>query len=351
MKWCCSGLAAAAFGLVGCNSESGSGGDSSVQISIVGSSTVYPFSSYVAEEFGETSDFSAPKVESTGSGGGQKLFYAGVGLDTPSITNSSRRMKSSEFEENLKNGNKEIAEIKIGYDGIAICQNKDNAPLNLTLEHITQAVAEKVVVDGELVPNPHKKWSDIDSSLPDRDIKVLGPPSTSGTRDAFHELALHAGAKALGYPDGADGKEDGKVKYQSVRQDGAWVDSGEDDNLIVQQLSNDKNALGIFGYSFLAENRDKVSAATIKGVAPEPSAISSGEYPVSRSLFFYVKMAHLGEVSGLQEFVDLFLSEEMIGPDGVLKDRGLIPLPTADREKLRSDWKAKKLLTASAFEG
>ena len=205
-------------------------------------------------------------------------------------------------------------------------------------------------MNGEMVMNPHKKWSDIDASLPDRDIKVLGPPSTSGTRDAFHELVLHAGAKGLGYPDDADGKEDGKVKYQSVRQDGVWVDSGEDDNLIVQQLSNDKNALGIFGYGFLAENGDKVAAATINNVAPTPETVSSGEYPVSRSLFFYVKMAHLGKVGGLQEFVDLFLSEDMIGSDGVLKERGLIPLPEADREKLRADWKAKKLLTAADFE-
>ena len=319
------------------------------QISIVGSSTVYPFSSYVAEEFGEITDFKSPKVESTGSGGGHKLFYVGPGTDTPSITNSSRRMKSSELEVNIKNGNSKVFEAKIGFDGIALGQNKTNASVSFTIEQITLAVAEKVPVNGKLVSNPYKKWSDIDSSLPDRAIKILGPPTTSGTRDAFHELVLHAGAKALGYPDAADGKEDGKVKYQSIRQDGAWVDSGENDNLIVQQLTNDKNAFGIFGYSFLAENSDKIAAATVNGVQPTPDSISSGEYPVSRSLFFYVKLAHIGKVPGLEEFVQLFLTDEMIGPDGVLKDRGLISLPTAERESLRTNWESKKVLSASDF--
>ena len=316
------------------------------QINIVGSSTVYPFSSYVAEEFGEITDFKAPKVESTGSGGGHKLFYAGVGLETPSITNSSRRMKSSELEENIKNGNKEIFEAKIGYDGIAIAQNSDNDAIDLTIEQLTLAVAEKVLKDGKMVPNPYKKWSEIDSSLPDREIKVLGPPTTSGTRDAFHELVLHEGAEALGYPDEADGKEDGKVKYQSIRQDGAWVDSGENDNLIVQQLNNDKNAFGIFGYSFLIENSDKIAGAKVNGVSPTPDTIASGDYPVSRSLFFYVKKAHIGKVSGLEEFVDLFLTEQMIGTDGVLKGIGLIPLPDADRELLRKNWADRKNLTS-----
>jgi len=360
-------LAGGALALAGCGgggdeagSGEGSGGGEEAkpeasatqsQINIVGSSTVYPFSSYVAEEFGAISDFPAPKVESTGSGGGHKLFYAGVGLDTPSITNSSRRMKPSELEENIKNGNEEIFEAKIGYDGIAIAQNKSNPPVDLSIEHITLAVAEKVPQDGEMVANPYMKWSDIDASLPDREIKVLGPPTTSGTRDAFHELVLHEGAEALGYADADDGNEDGKVKYQAVRQDGAWVDSGENDNLIVQQLSNDKNAFGVFGYSFLLENSDKIGAAKVNGVVPTPESIGSGEYPVSRSLFFYVKKDHIGQVAGLEEYVDLFLTEEMIGPEGVLKERGLIPLPEADREALRAAWGDKKNLTAADLEG
>ena len=321
------------------------------QISIVGSSTVYPFSSYVAEEFGATSDFKAPKVESTGSGGGHKLFYAGVGLDTPSITNSSRRMKASELETNIKNGNEKVAEIKIGFDGIAIAQNKANSPVDITIEQLTLAVAELVPDgDGKLVKNPYKKWCDIDSKLPDRPIKVLGPPTTSGTRDAFHELVLHEGAESLGYPDAADGKEDGKVKYQSVRQDGAWVDSGENDNLIVQNLTNDKDAFGVFGYGFLTENSQKIGAATINGITPTPETISSGEYPVSRSLFFYVKMEHIGKVPGLKEFVDMFIDEELIGPGKILSERGLIPLPDAEREALRANWAAGKTLTAADFE-
>jgi len=315
------------------------------QIDIVGSSTVYPFSSYVAEEFGAITDYPAPKVESTGSGGGHKLFYVGTDLDTPSITNSSRRMKVSEFEENQKNGVEEIFESMIGYDGIVLAQNDENDAVDITLEQITLAVAEKVPQDGELVPNPYTKWSEIDESLPDREIKVLGPPTTSGTRDAFHELVLHAGAESLGYPDAADGAEDGDVEYQSVRQDGHWVDSGENDNLIVQQLVNDDDAFGVFGYSFLEENSDKLQAATINEVDPVPEAIGSGEYPVSRSLYFYVKLAHLDDVNGLADFVDLFLTEQMIGSDGVLKTRGLIPLPEEKREALRERWEARELLT------
>jgi len=317
------------------------------QISIVGSSTVYPFSSYVAEEFGAVTDFKAPKVESTGSGGGHKLFYAGPGLDTPSITNSSRRMKASELATNITNGNPDVAEIKIGFDGIAIAQNKANAPVNVTIEQLTLAVSQMVPgKDGALIENPYKAWSDIDAALPNRAIKVLGPPTSSGTRDAFHELVLHVGAKSLGYPDNADGKEDGKVKYQAVRQDGAWVDSGENDNLIVQNLGNDKNAFGILGYGFLAENVDDIAAATINGVAPTPVSISDGSYPVSRSLFFYVKMAHIGKIAGLEDFVSMFIDEELIGPGGILSERGLIPLPEADREALRADWEAGKTLTA-----
>ncbi|MEM7013086.1 MAG: PstS family phosphate ABC transporter substrate-binding protein [Verrucomicrobiota bacterium] len=314
------------------------------QIRIVGSSTVFPFSSYAAEEFGALTDFKTPVVESTGSGGGHKLFMSGVGDDTPDITNSSRRMKSGELETNIANG-VEVIEVLLGYDGIAVAQNKANDALDLTLEQITLAVAEKVPgEEGALIDNPYKKWSDIDPSLPEREIKVLGPPSTSGTRDAFHELVLHEGAEHLGYPDGADGKEDGKVKYQSVRQDGAWIDSGEDDNLIVQKLSQDKDSLGIFGYSFLMENGDKVAPATIKGVLPNPKTVASGEYPVSRSLFFYVKKNHLDTVEGLADFVDLFLSDDLIGPDGILAERGLIPLADDLRAKTQENWEERVIL-------
>lgn len=317
------------------------------QIRIVGSSTVYPFSSYVAEEFGETTGFRTPIVESTGSGGGHKLFYAGVGGQHPDITNSSRRMKLSELEKNQENGVEEIVEIKIGFDGIAVCQNKANAPLNLTIEQLTLAVAEKVPVDGKLVENPYTMWNQIEPTLPKRKILVLGPPTTSGTRDAFHELVMHVGAKSIGgYPKDAKGK----VKYQNIRQDGVWVDSGENDNLIVQKLTKDPTAIGIFGYSFLEENSDRVAASKINEVLPNPDTVSSGKYPVSRSLFFYVKKAHIGKVKGLKEFVDLFVSDLMIGDEGILTSIGLIPLPEAEREKVQQNWNDQVKLTASELE-
>ncbi len=321
------------------------------QIRIVGSSTVYPFSSSIAEEFGEVTDHKTPVVESTGSGGGHKLFYAGTGNSHPDITNSSRRMKSSELEENLSKGIEPI-EIKVGFDGIAIAQNKSNKPLALTIEQLTLAVAEQVP-DGKggFKKNSYKSWKEIDSSLPDRKILILGPPTTSGTRDAFHELVIHEGAEALGYKDGMDGKEDGKIKYQSIRQDGAWVDSGENDNLIVQKLGQDPNAVGVFGYSFLVENQDKIAGATVEGVSPSMETISSGEYPVSRSLFFYVKKNHLGNVPGLEEFVDLFLSDDMIGADGVQKDLGLVPLPKDELAAVRKNWKERKVLSKADLEG
>ncbi len=291
------------------------------QIRIVGSSTVYPFSSYVAEEFGKTTRFQTPVVESTGSGGGHKLFGAGAGPDTPDLTNSSRKMKVSEFERAKKNGLKAITEAVIGYDGIAVAQNTANDPIDLTLEELTLAVAAEVPDpkgSGKLVKNPYKNWNEIAGRLPDREIKIYGPPTTSGTRDAFEELAMEAATEEMdGY----------KEAYTTIRQDGAWIDAGENDNLIVQKLDKDKDAFGIFGFSFLDENRDKIQGAKIGGVAPKPDTISSGDYPLSRSLFFYIKNDHVGEVDGLMEYVSLFMSDKMIGPNGALKNIGLVPLP------------------------
>ncbi len=312
------------------------------QIRIVGSSTVYPFSSYVAEELGATTDTKTPVVESTGSGGGMKLFCAGNGGDTPDITNASRRMKTSEFELCEKNGVTNITEAVIGYDGIVFAQNKDNDALDLTREQITLAVASEVPVDGKLVANPYKKWSDIDSRLPDREILVLGPPTSSGTRDAFEELVLEHGSENI---DGFGGA------YTKIRQDGLYVPSGENDNLIVQRLAKNKAAFGVFGYSFLDENRDKIAAATIGGVAAEPAKISSGEYPVSRSLFFYVKNSHLDQVAGLKDYVSLCLKEKMIGPKGLLKPLGLIPLPEEQRQAIRSQWEDREKLILAALKG
>jgi phosphate transport system substrate-binding protein len=296
------------------------------QIRIVGSSTVYPFASYVVEEFGATTQHPTPVIESTGSGGGLKLFCAGNGLDTPDITNASRQMKESEFKRCQNNGVDSITEAVIGFDGIVLANATEAPQFALTREQITLAVAAEVPRDGKLVKNPYTHWDDIDASLPDEEILIYGPPTTSGTRDAFEELVMEAASEEM---EGYGGE------YTKIRQDGAFVPAGENDNLIVQKLVQNKNALGIFGYSFLEENTDRIQASTIDGVAPESETISSGEYPVSRSLFFYVKNSHAGKVPGLYDYVNLFLSEKMIGNFGYLKGLGLIPLPKERREAMR----------------
>ena len=306
------------------------------QVKITGSSTVFPFSSYVAEELGATTKFPAPVVESTGSGGGHKLFGAGMGPNTPDIANSSRRMKDSEFENAAKNGVVDITEAKIGFDGIAIAQNKDNAPMSLSLEELAMAVAADVPVDGKIVPNPYTKWNEINPNLPARKIVFYGPPTSSGTRDAFEEMVVEkVCGKIEGYEKG----------YKKIRQDSAYVPAGENDNLIVQKLAKDKDAFGIFGYSFLEENSDTIQAASINGVEPTPETVAAGKYPISRSLYFYIKNAHYDAIPGLKEYVELFMSEKMIGTDGLLKGIGLIPLPDDARAKIREDVLAKKKLT------
>ncbi len=301
------------------------------QIRIVGSSTVYPFASYVAEEFGATTHFKTPVIESTGSGGGMKLFCAGNGMDTPDITNASRRMKTKEFKRCQKNGVKAITEAVIGYDGIAIAQSNKARPMNLSRKAILLAVAAEVPnASGDgLVPNPYHYWNEIDASLPHRKILFYGPPTSSGTRDAFEDLVMKHLTKHM-----AVYKKVTK-KYHKIRQDGVYVPSGENDNLIVQKLTKDRNALGIFGYSYLEENSDSIQAVTVDGVAPQPETISSGDYPLSRSLYFYIKKSHEGRVPGIAEYVSLFMSEDMIGPDGNLAEIGLVPLPDAMRDRIR----------------
>ncbi len=312
------------------------------QIRIVGSSTVYPFSSSVAEEFGATSKNPTPVVESTGSGGGMKLFCKGNGLNTPDITNASRRMKTKEFKLCAKNGVTDITEAVIGFDGIAIAQNKSNKPLKLTKKHLLLAVAEEVPAkDGKsLVKNPYKRWNEIDSALPDREIIIYGPPTSSGTRDAFEDMIMKGQTKKMDVYTSLykkdKNKNKGYKKYHKVRQDGVYVPSGENDNLIVQKLSKNPAAIGIFGYSFLIENDDKVTAATINGIVPTPETISSGKYPISRSLFFYTKNSHRKDVPAMDKYVELFMKEDMIGPDGILSEIGLIPLPDDSREKIRA---------------
>ncbi|MFK2822149.1 PstS family phosphate ABC transporter substrate-binding protein [Arcobacter sp. YIC-80] len=326
------------------------------QIKIVGSSTVYPFASSVAEELGATTKYPTPVVESTGSGGGMKLFCAGNGLNTPDITNASRRMKTKEFKMCQENGVTDITESVIGYDGIAFAQSKSNAAFDISRKHLALAVAKEVPSkDGKsLIANPYKKWSDIDSSLPNREIIVYGPPKSSGTRDAFEELVMQKVFKKMPvYTDlyKADKKANKKYKkYSVVRTDGAYVESGENDNLIVQKLNKNKNAFGVFGFSFLVENDDMIQGATINGVAPTPDTISSGDYPVSRSLFFYVKNSHAKEVPAMNKYVDLFMSEKMIGKDGILGEIGLIALPDATRNAIRASVSKREKLTLDTLK-
>ena len=273
-------------------------------ISIVGSSTVYPFATVVVEQFGKTTKFKTPKVESTGSGGGLKMFCAGVGVEYPDITNASRRIKESEFETCQKNGVKDVVEVKIGYDGIAIANSKKAPAMQLSLRDIFLALAKDVPdpKGGEkLVANPYKTWKDVNPALPAQTIEVLGPPPTSGTRDAFTELAMEGGCSSFDWIKAmkkSDAKQY-KATCHTVREDGAYVEAGENDNLIVQKLETNPNALGIFGFSFLDQNRDMIQGSVIDGVKPEFETIADGSYPISRPLYFYVKKAHVDVIPGM----------------------------------------------------
>jgi len=319
-------------------------------ISIVGSSTVYPFATVVAERFGKAGSFKAPKIESTGTGGGFKLFCDGIGVQHPDISNASRAIKASEFETCQKNGVKEIVEVKIGYDGIVIANSKKGPALKLTTKDIFLALAKEVPdpKGGEgLVANPYKTWKEVNASLPDVKIEVLGPPPTSGTRDAFLELGMEPGAlkfEGLKKLSKDDPKKFQKV-FGSIREDGAYVEAGENDNLIVQKLGTNPNALGIFGFSFLDQNTDKLQGSYVDGNPPTFENIASGKYPLSRPLYFYVKKAHVGVIPGIKEYLAEFTSEKAWGKDGYLSEKGLIPLPDAERKQVADSVKALKALT------
>jgi len=307
------------------------------QIRIVGSSTVFPFSTAVAEQFGQTSSFATPVVESTGSGGGLKLFCAGIGEQHPDMTNASRKIKDSERELCATNGVKDITEVKVGFDGIVLANFKSSEPVNLTIPQIFQALAKEVEVDGEVVANPYTMWNEIDAGLPAAKIEVLGPPPTSGTRDAFVELVMEGSCE--NFPAIAALEETDEDKFEAVcatmREDGAFVEAGENDNLIVQKLEANPAAFGIFGFSFLDQNLDKMQGSFVNDVEPTFENIAAGDYPVSRSLFFYVKNAHVGVIPGMEEYVTEFTSEGAYGEDGYLADKGLIPLPEDEREAIR----------------
>jgi phosphate transport system substrate-binding protein len=316
----------------------GAAAQSRDQIRVVGSSTVYPFTTAVAEQFGKSGGGKTPVVESTGTGGGFKLFCAGVGVGHPDVSNASRRIKKGEFDDCNKNGATQIIEIKIGYDGLSIAHSKAGTPLKLSMAQVYLALADQVPgADGKLVANPNKTWSDVDKSLPNIKIEVLGPPPTSGTRDAFHELFMEVGAEqipALRDLKKADRKAFDKA-WKSLRRDGAYVEAGENDNVIVAKLEANKNAYGIFGFSFLEENIAKLRGVTIEGVEPTFESINSGKYKGSRPLFVYVKKQHIGVVPGLDKFIAEFVSERAIGKEGYLARKGLVPLPTADAAAVR----------------
>jgi len=351
-------------------------------ISIVGSSTVYPFATVVAERFGRSTDFKTPKIESTGSGGGLKLFCKGVGANTPDITNASRRIKKSEYDDCQGNGVTEIVEVLIGYDGIALANSREAPQLKLSMKDVYLALAKDIPgPDGKLIPNPNKTWKDVDPILPATTIEVLGPPPTSGTRDAFAELAMGGGAKmipqlkalkelgadqadqikaamaGLGLPAGLyqalqeqkgrapKGEDVFETLAYAVREDGAYIEAGENDNLIVQKLEANPDAVGIFGFSFLEENGDKVQGSIVDGVIPNFDTIASGDYPVSRPLFFYIKKAHVGKIPGIQEYAEEFTSARAMGEDGYLPEKGLIPLEDDELKKVQATVKALTPLT------
>ena len=304
------------------------------QIRIVGSSTVFPFSTAVAEQFGKGGQFKTPVVESTGTGGGFKLFCAGVGVDDPDISNASRKIKSSEIETCAKNGVTSITEVKIGYDGIVLANAKAGPTLNLTVNTVWLALAKQVPVDGKLTDNPYKSWSEIDPALPNERIEVLGPPPTSGTRDALVELVMDKGCEEFAEIKAIADAKAKQAACQGIREDGGYIEAGENDNLIVQKLEANPVAVGIFGFSFLDQNTDKIKGNTMDGVAPSFETIADGSYEVSRPLFFYVKNAHVGVIPGIKEFVAEFISDKAAGDDGYLADKGLIPLPADEREKV-----------------
>lgn len=334
-------------------------------VSIVGSSTVYPFATTVAEQFGKSTKFRTPKVESTGSGGGLKLFCAGIGVSHPDISNASRRIKKSEYDKCQANGIQDIIEVKVGYDGIVLANSKKSVAMKLERKDIFLALAKQVPDSktGKLIDNPYHTWKEVNPSLPDTRIEVLGPPPTSGTRDAFAELAMEGGAKKftdlaalreakggdvktlmekLGIPESAynkKGKKVFKLVAHSIREDGIYIEAGENDNLIVQKLDANPDGLGIFGFSFLDQNEDKVQGSAIDGHMPTFEGISDGSYPVSRPLYFYVKKAHVSVIPGISGYLAEFTSDKAWGDEGYLADKGMIPMPDDERAKFAANVK------------
>ncbi len=333
------GTATAAVALV----AFGGAAEARDQIKIVGSSTVFPYTQAVAEEFAKKTGKPSPVVESTGTGGGMKVFCQGIGEAHPDLTGASRAMKKSEFELCASNGVTDVTEVLLGYDGLSVAVSRESdKKWDLTKQQIYLALAAQVPVDGKWADNPYRKWSEIDPSLPDVEILAYGPPPTSGTRDAFVELAMHPGCEELDFVKQQKASLDKKAfgawvtdNCSRMRQDGPFVEAGENDNLIVQRLVADSHAVGIFGYSFLFENEDKLKGVAIEGVEPSSATIADFSYGIARPLFIYVKNAHRGVIPGLDEFVTEYVSENALGPDGYLAERGLTPLADDIRGKVQ----------------
>jgi phosphate transport system substrate-binding protein len=323
------------------------GGGARNQVWAAGSSTVFPFATRVAETVARTTGGTAAKVESLGTGGGIKLFCSGTGANYPDIATASRAMKKSEFEACQAAGVTEIVELKIGFDGIVMANAKAAPTFNVTREQIYRALAAELPQGQGFAPNTAATWSAVAPGLPNARILAYGPPPTSGTRDAFIELAMEKGAEKVEAMAALkkSNEDEFKSRAHTLRRDGAWIDAGENDNAIVQTLEKTPNAVGVFGYSFLENNMDKVKAATVEGVAPTFDTISSGQYPLSRSLYIYVKKANVGVTPGLREYVNAFVSDAAAGRGGYLQQRGLIALPPAEHGQVKA---AAQALTAMA---
>ena len=312
------------------------------QIRIVGSSTVFPYTQAVAEEFANRTRSAAPIVEATGTGGGMQVFCGGIGEGFPDITGASRRMKRSEYDLCQRNGVSDVTEVLLGYDGLSIGVSRKSAQdWDLTLPQLWLALAAEVPVAGRMVPNPYRRWAQIDPALPDIEIQVLGPPPTSGTRDAFVELAMHEGCASI--PEvAAIAEASGDPEWitqncSRMRSDGPFIEAGENDNLIVQRLDSDPTALGIFGYSFLFENRDKLKDVALDGVESTLETIGDGSYPLSRPLYIYIKNAHRGVIPNLEAFVNDYVDDEALMPGGYLSERGLVALSETERAAVQQD--------------
>ncbi len=330
-------IAVLTLGVAACSRD---GGGQRAGVWSAGSSTVFPFATRVAENFGRNNPgMASPRVESLGTGGGIKAFCQGLGPTTPDIANASRPMKASEFEECAKNGVTDIIELQIGYDGIVVATARTGNSFNFELNDLYEGLAREVPdASGKFGLNPKRTWRDVNPGLPDQRIQVYGPPPTSGTRDAFLELGMTPGAMLV--PAAAALAESDEDRFEAVahtvREDGAWVDSGENDNAILQTLTRTPGSLGVFGFSFLEQNMDTVKAETIDGIMPSAETIGNGTYPLARSLYIYVKKAHIGVIPGLQQYIQEFMSDASAGRGGYLQDRGLIPLPDAELRAQRA---------------